>query len=1420
MRHITFALCCLVIALHLHFDSRAQTPYDDLTYTKGTFFGNSNNDSYLLHVAVDAQGYIYGTGHCTSIPTTAGAYRTTSAGASDVMVFKLDPTMRTLIWATYIGGSGNDAGGSIAVNAAGEVFVSGYTMSPNFPTTVATDNTYLASSVVNYFALKLSANGSTLMYSRILGNGSPVTIQTQVASKGAHICINPNNEAFVYSQTNSFNRYQITANAFQSVLSGNTDLVLTKLSATGAITYSTYIGAIAPETSGDICYANGKVYISGTTGSTAFPLKTGKVTDAADCFVMVADDGPTPIIRKSLVYGSAGSDAGIAVAYDAHANRVCLTGTTQSAMPNSTSLLAGAISGGFVAAIDSSLTSFSYITMIGTNSVPTSVVARKNSAVYVAGYTSGGIPFTPNAFQNTPQGLLDGIMISIDSAGTGLRYGTYMGGNNNDYSAAKVLLYEQGCVLKVIFGITSHSPNFPSTSTTYQPNKLNGTEDQPALAIYSTIIDVSVSQLIKECLREVTLSMTSLCPPTSVKWDFGDGTAILQAPSPVTHTYSKAGRYVATISLAFSDGDTIKIKREIIITSTFSVEAGDDRHICSGDTITLSAQGASSAYRWTPGRAVSDSTISNPRVWPTKTTKYYVRGFDAFGCEAIDSVTVNVHEVHVTAKKDTIICEGSTAILQATGIGVGTYISWFPIAGLNTNTGGTVRATPKATTTYTAVISDGYCLDSSHVTVTVIPKPKAKMGQAQEFCVGANVELLAGVDSTVNSDGLKFQWTAADGMTNPTIANPVVTPKKTTWYYVTITTKDGCTTRDSIQAIIKTKITITAIQDRKLCYGDSVRLWASGASSYIWSPAEGLSSTTSATPLCTPTKTTTYKVIGNSGGCSDTTTMTVTVNPLPVVEALGDTTVCSGENIRFSVKDAQSTLSYSWFPAGDFTNNLGSTVTLKSGKASKYYIVEARNAFGCVSHDSVFVKIDDALTVATGQDTAVCLGEEVILNITTAHDANTTFTWFPNTGTFDATKKQYHIHATLGKQKFVIAAQRGSCVGYDSVEVTGKPYPVIAASRDTFVCKGGVATITASSSIPGTAFRWMRNQAEDTFVRNPLSATTATISLDSTQVFTVEANANGCITFQQCTVRVHPVPIATASPNVAICKGDQTTLSVEVPGLRTVQWSPTTGLNDASSPTPIASPQTTTTYTATVTDSNNCVTTASTTVTVKEHINISLSASVVQGVTAGLDTTISIQASASKNIVTPLHFNVHLQQDIFQPADASMQGTINGNERVISFTLSNIPLTSTPSVVATIPGKVLIAPSLGSSISFSTITVDPIYCPDTVSKGGFISVLSCFASGRSIKLSETLAVRVAPNPTTDNTAIIIHTTEQSPVSVSITDAIGRTIRTFEFQHTVVESSYPISLEGIASGIYVVSVKTALQQQTLQLVKAE
>lgn len=91
-----------------------------------------------------------------------------------------------------------------------------------------------------------------------------------------------------------------------------------------------------------------------------------------------------------------------------------------------------------------------------------------------------------------------------------------------------------------------------------------------------------------------------------------------------------------------------------------------------------------------------------------------------------------------------------------------------------------------------------------------------------------------------------------------------------------------------------------------MCVGENKDFTASGADSYVWSPATGLSSTTDATVIAAPFTTITYQVVGSSLGCNDTATVVLTVNPIPVVMLSNDTTICSGTSAPLTASGANS----------------------------------------------------------------------------------------------------------------------------------------------------------------------------------------------------------------------------------------------------------------------------------------------------------------------------------------------------------------------------------------------------------------------------------------------------------------------------------------------------------------------------------
>jgi hypothetical protein len=159
----------IIVSLCLLCANPAHAAAPSVTY--GTYFGGSGNDSATA-VATDVQGNIFiaGTTTSTDLPGTAGSYQPNKAvgfpGTTDLFIAKFDPTGRTLLWATYLGGDGNDSLIGMTADPQGNVYVSGNTASSNFPFTSHLPGSNLSGN--NPFGAKLSSDGKKLIYSDAL----------------------------------------------------------------------------------------------------------------------------------------------------------------------------------------------------------------------------------------------------------------------------------------------------------------------------------------------------------------------------------------------------------------------------------------------------------------------------------------------------------------------------------------------------------------------------------------------------------------------------------------------------------------------------------------------------------------------------------------------------------------------------------------------------------------------------------------------------------------------------------------------------------------------------------------------------------------------------------------------------------------------------------------------------------------------------------------------------------------------------------------------------------------------------------------------------------------------------------------------------------------------------------------------------
>src|SRR5882724_2874558 len=261
-----------------------------------TYLGGSGIDEGF-GIAVDTVGNAYVTGviGSTDFPTTTGAFQSTLGGFSDAFVAKLNPTAAgpaSLVYSTYLGGSGNDEGRGLAVDTGGNAYVTGFASSTNFPTTTGAFQSALGG-FADAFVTKLNSLGSGLVYSTYLG-GSEL-------DQGRGLAVDPGGNAYVTGFTDSTN-FPTTTGAFQTAFGGFFDAFVTKLDPLGsALVYSTYLGGSGSDVGFSIAvdaFPNANAYVTGLTDSTNFPTTTGVFQSASggssDVFVAKMADVVLP----------------------------------------------------------------------------------------------------------------------------------------------------------------------------------------------------------------------------------------------------------------------------------------------------------------------------------------------------------------------------------------------------------------------------------------------------------------------------------------------------------------------------------------------------------------------------------------------------------------------------------------------------------------------------------------------------------------------------------------------------------------------------------------------------------------------------------------------------------------------------------------------------------------------------------------------------------------------------------------------------------------------------------------------------------------------------------------------------------------------------------------------------------------------
>jgi len=666
-------------------------------------------------------------------------------------------------------------------------------------------------------------------------------------------------------------------------------------------------------------------------------------------------------------------------------------------------------------------------------------------------------------------------------------------------------------------------------------------------------------------LPQITVtSDTMICQNDSLQLNANGGNHFLWNPSeglsndtianPIAFPQSTTKYFVTvTDSNVCSSTDSVLIS----IFSLSSIDAGNDTSLCVGGNIMLQASGGNQ-YSWTPSTGLSDSTIATPIASPLVNTTYTVT-VTSGNCAGKDSVKVIVNPLPIVqASNDTFVCKGSSIQLNAEGA---LNYSWQPASSLNDSLIQNPIAAPESSTKYFVTGTDVHgCKGTDSVFVEVKNLPNVQANNDTAICLGDTLQLHA-------TGANIYLWSPIVSLSNPIISNPLAFPTTTTQYVVTGTNLFGCTNTDTVLVSVHFSGNFISANDTSTCFGNPITLSATGAESYSWSPGNVLNDSTIANPTASLITSTTFVVTGISQGCTGKDTITVIVNPLPVITASNDSAICFGNSIQLYANGASF---FQWQPDSSL-DNAQSENPIATPQTTTTYNVIGTDANGCTNSNAVTITVNSLPMITINADTSICSGDTILMIASGALN----YQWQPSSELISPLNDSTLAHPSSTTTFTVSGTDANGCKNSATKKITVHPLPNVNAGNDQQVCANSTAQLSASGAI---AYSWQPTTGlDDPNISDPTATVIATITYTVTGT-----DVNSCSNKDEVTLNLVPPLNASASHDTTICAG--TSAQLFATGGVNYNWFPVDGLNDATISNPLASPSSTTHYTVFVSD--------------------------------------------------------------------------------------------------------------------------------------------------------------------------------------------------------------------------------------------
>jgi gliding motility-associated-like protein len=1058
----------------------------------------------------------------------------------------------TWLWAKRAGGNADQQGRSIAADANGNIYITGYISGTNndFSSTILA-----AAGGHDIFIAKYDSLGN-LLWARSAGGSS--------YDEGMGIAVDASGNAYICGSFEGTAQFSGSPSV-NLASSGGKDIFIAKYDASGNIQWAKKAGGSQDDSGISICTNGSYIFLTGYFRS-ASTFGTGSLTSTGGKDIFIACYGAvTGTFNWVMKGGSIADDSGEAIALDGNYIYTTGTYTGSCSFANFTgSLTSNGGQDAFVIKYDINLNGYWGRSAGGLQNDAGKAIAVRNSDVYVGGYFKSSIDFYNFSALavNLPAAAGDDAFLTKYDAGTGdVIWARSQNGTDDEHCTGIVLdatgnVFTSGEFKGTLPGVNLTANDYDIYITKYDPsgNEVDG--------ISAGGSNIDAANGIAYC--NYRIYTTGYFKSSSTQFT---GT------SPLT-SVGNEDIFVAKVGCRALGGNA---------------SASSDS-ICAGNNTVLTLANYSGNIQWQSSPANSNSWTNIPgassaslNVSPAANTDYRAI-VTQFPCDAGYSNTLTIFTrplPQLVTSAGTSVCAGDTAQLSVSG--ASSYV-WSPASGLNTITGDTVNAFPSSTTVYTVTGTDSNgCSSAASINVQVKPLPSIAVAPANStICNGGQLSLLA-------AGAQSYSWIPAQDLSSTTGALVIASPTLTVTYSVTGTATNGCSSSATATVNVDQPVSSNTISaDQDICNGTQplplagsapsggnglyTYAWEESADNINWTPASGLNSLVGYTPPAL-TDTTYYRRRVTSGSCSGafssvSNTTTIRVQPAITGNSISsDQTLCSGSapslltgaqpaggDGAYTYQWLESSDGQSWAPAAG-ANSL-QNYSAPSLSDTMYYMRTvssgACTGTSASSSNTVSIYVQPAITgniisssqtICAGSTPAALTGSAITggngLYVYMWEESANGIGWTAAAG--NNTQQGYAPSMLTSSTWYKRTVSSGVCADTSQpVTITVNQLPTASISGSSSICAGDGEYL--SIQLTGAA-PWSLVYSDGTGsypVNNIFSANYALyINPPSNATYTISSvsDYNGCngTSSGSASVTVYPKPTANAGTDANIC---------------------------------------------------------------------------------------------------------------------------------------------------------------------------------------------------------------------------------------------------------------------------------------------